>query len=155
MSYYFSGDKDKARIKPQEDFPGIETPDDLYAALLCVWNSDTCAPRMRSEWSEDNRTKGQCSVTAFLARDIFGGTVRGIPFGDGNVHCYNDLDGFVFDLTNEQFGDKAKSLCYEDNPPQEKEKHFAKEEKRERYELLKARLKEYCKENFAHTPRRL
>ena len=45
----------------------------------------------------------------------------------------------MFDLTSEQFGDEV--LSYEDNPIQLREVHFAKEEKRLRYEYLKEQLK--------------
>lgn len=48
----------------------------------------------------------------------------------------------MFDLTSEQFG--GETLCYEDNPRQLREVHFAKEEKSLRYQLLKQRLKEIC-----------
>ena len=41
----------------------------------------------------------------------------------------------LFDLTSEQFGDEK--LCYENNPEQFREVHFAKEEKRLRYDYLK------------------
>ena len=41
-------------------------------------------------------------------------------------------------LTSEQFGDEK--LCYENNPEQSREVHFAKEEKRLRYEYLKSEL---------------
>lgn len=90
-------------------------------------------------------TLGQCSVTAFLAQDIFGGDVYGILRPDGNYHCYNMVGDCVFDLTSEQFGDEA--LSYEDNPRQSREVHFAKEEKRLRYEYLKNGLmKKLCRE---------
>lgn len=45
----------------------------------------------------------------------------------------------MFDLTSEQFGDEV--LFYADNPEQLCSVHFAKEEKRLRYEYLKAELK--------------
>ena len=61
---------------------------------------------------------------------------------DGNYHCYNVVDGRAFDLTSEQF--PGEVLCYGDNPRQERSVHFAKEEKRLRYELLKARLLKAC-----------
>ena len=89
-----------------------------------------------------NPTLGQCSVTAFLAQDIFGGKVYGIPRDGGNYHCYNVIGSIVFDLTSEQFGDEV--LCYEQNPEQFREIHFAKDEKRLRYEMLRSRLKAYC-----------
>ena len=45
----------------------------------------------------------------------------------------------VFDLTSELFGEEK--LDYENNPEQFRDIHFAKEEKRQRYELLKKRLR--------------
>ncbi len=125
-----------------EEYPTIRTPQDLYDALLQLWSAETCAPRMRDRWSSDNPTCGQCSITAFLAQDIFGGRVYGIRRPDGNYHCYNVIGDCVFDLTSEQFGDEV--LCYEDNPEQLREVHFAKEEKRLRYEYLKGALGELC-----------
>jgi hypothetical protein len=41
---------------------------------------------MRKDWTKDNMTLGQCSVTAFLVQDIFGGEVLGILLPDGNYH---------------------------------------------------------------------
>ena len=122
-------------------FPGIKTPRDLYDALYDVWRADTCAPRMRHHWSEDNRTLGQCSITAFLAQDIFGGKVYGILREGGTYHCYNVVDDCVFDLTSEMF--KGEILNYEGNPEQLRDVHFRREEKRARYEELKRALKEY------------
>jgi 8-oxo-dGTP pyrophosphatase MutT (NUDIX family) len=114
------------------------TPRDYYELLSGLWCAETCAPRMRKDWSPENPTLGQCSVTAFLMQDLFGGEVRGVPLGDGNFHCFNVVDGRLFDLTSEQFG--PLRLNYENCPLQTREQHFAKEEKRQRYELLKSRL---------------
>lgn len=140
MDYDFYG-RETADAKPLSDlYPSITDPRALYAALLDCWCADTCAPRLRDKWSPENPTKGQCSVTAFLAQDIFGGKVYGIPLGDGNVHCYNVVGDCCFDLTSAQFGERAKLLVYENNPEQTRETHFAKEEKRLRYELLKRLL---------------
>ncbi|MBR2123086.1 MAG: hypothetical protein IJ930_09235 [Lachnospiraceae bacterium] len=114
------------------------TPRDYYDLLKGIWAADTCAPRMRPDWTPQNRTLGQCSVTAFLMQDIYGGKVFGVPLDDGNFHCFNAAGGCVFDLTSEQFGDEK--LDYSDCPEQDRNVHFAKEEKRQRYELLKERL---------------
>lgn len=121
------------------EYEGINTPRDLYDALSLIWCGETCAPRMRERWSPENMTLGQCSITAFLAQDIFGGQVFGIPRPDGAVHCYNKVGSCVFDLTSEQFG--GEELSYEDNPEQFREVQFAREEKRQRYELLRDELK--------------
>lgn len=114
------------------------TPRDYYDLLAQLWSAETCAPRMRAGWSPENRTLGQCSITAFLLQDLYGGKVRGVDLGDGSFHCFNEVDGCVFDLTSEQFG--PLRLCYENCPEQLRETHFAKAEKKLRYELLKQRL---------------
>ncbi|MCR4652702.1 MAG: hypothetical protein K5744_03310 [Eubacterium sp.] len=132
---------ENANISPVTDeYNGINDPRDLYDALSKVWCAETCAPRMRANWTRENRTMGQCSITAFLAQDIFGGKVYGIERSGGNFHCYNVIGNCKFDLTSEQFGEEV--LDYTDNPEQFREIHLAKEEKRLRYELLKRRLKE-------------
>jgi len=123
------------------DYKGINTPVDLYNALSDIWCADTCAPRMRQEWTKENMTLGQCSITAFLAQDIFGGKVYGILRPGGNYHCYNVVGNCRFDLTSEQFTNCGEELTYVDEYEQFKEVHFAKEEKRLRYEYLKEALK--------------
>ncbi len=114
------------------------TPRDYYDLLSEIWCADTCAPRMRGDWSPENKTLGQCSITAFLMQDIYGGKVYGVPLGDGNYHCFNVVGSCVFDLTSEQFGDIV--LNYDGCPEQSREVHFAKDEKRRRYDYLKSRL---------------
>lgn len=120
------------------DLRDIQTVRDLYDALSTIWCADTCAPRMREQWSESNPTLGQCSITAFLVQDLCGGRVYGVLRPGGNYHCYNEVNGHIFDLTSEQFGEEV--LSYENNPEQFREEHFAKEEKRLRYEYLKSEL---------------
>lgn len=141
MGYRFYG-WETATVPAKTDiYKGITNPRELYDALSKIWCEYTAAPRMRHEWSPENKTLGQCSITAFLVQDIFGGKVYGIPRSGGNFHCYNEVDGVIFDLTSEQFGDEV--LVYENNPEQKREDHFAKEEKYLRYEYLKDSLKKY------------
>lgn len=140
MNYQFYG-WEQALAKPvDEKYQMIQSPRHLYDILSEIWCEYTCAPRLRPEWSRENMTLGQCSITAFLVQDIFGGQVYGILRPGGNYHCYNVVDGRCFDLTSEQFGEEAKTLVYEGNPEQLREVHFAKEEKRLRYEYLKKEL---------------
>ena len=127
------------------------TPRDCYDLLSQLWRADTCAPRMRENWTPENKTLGQCSITAFLMQDLFGGKVYGVPLEDGNFHCFNAAGGCVFDLTSEQFGDTV--LQYDGCPEQFREVHFAKEEKRRRYELLKKRLFALLKEKYGDNGR--
>lgn len=138
MNYHFYG-WEKADVSAvHAPFLAVKNPRMLYDLLSELWCADTCAPRMRANWSRENQTLGQCSITAFLAQDIFGGEVYGIARGDGNFHCYNVVGDCVFDLTSEQFGDEV--LCYTDNPIQRREVHFAKEEKYQRYLYLREKL---------------
>lgn len=124
-----------------ETYKKIKNPKELYDILSEIWCADTCAPRMRERWSKENQTLGQCSITAFLAQDIFGGKVYGILRPGGNYHCYNVVGDCCFDLTSEQFGEEV--LDYRENPEQFREVHFQKEEKRQRYEYLKKELETY------------
>ena len=108
---------------------------DYYDLLSGIWCQGTCASRMRKDWMIENRALGQCSITAFLIQDIYSGKVYGVPLWDGNYHCFNDVDGCVFDLASKQLGDTR--LDYSNCPEQERAVYFAKAEKRARYELLK------------------
>ena len=141
--FYGCGGADAAPVGA--GYSAIKDPRMLYDILCGIWCEYTCAPRLRPGWSKDNITLGQCSVTAFLAQDIFGGQVRGILREGGNYHCYNVVGDCVFDLTSEQFGDE-KLVYSPDDPEQLREVHFAKEEKRLRYEYLRSELKKYLAE---------
>ena len=142
MGYAFYGWETADSAPLTGEYKGITDPRRLYDALSHIWCSYTCAPRLREKWSKKNMTLGQCSITAFLVQDIFGGKVYGVLRPGGNYHCYNVIGDRRFDLTSEQFGDEK--LDYDNNPEQLREVHFASDEKRERYEYLKAELKKYC-----------
>ena len=139
-TYKFYGN-DTPSIKPiDEQFNFVKNQRHLYDLLSEVWSKDTCAPRMQKDWSKENMTLGQCSITAFLAQDIFGGSVYGVALEDGNYHCFNIINGIAFDLTSEQFGETK--LDYQNVVPQKREDHFSKKEKYQRYLLLKSKLLE-------------
>lgn len=121
-------------------------PADYYDILSAIWCAETCAPRLRKNWSTGNKTMGQCSVTAFLMQDFFGGEVYGILRPGGNYHCFNVVGKCIFDLTSEQFGDEM--LDYNNCIRQSREMHFVKEEKRKRYEYLKTKVMEVLKNGY-------
>ena len=124
----------------------LHSPLDLYDALADgLWRRETCAPRMQDEWTPENMTLGQCSITAFIVQDLFGGEVYGILRPGGNYHCYNVIGDARFDLTSEQFGDEAKELVYDDKNLQSREVHFGKAEKKARYEHLRQLVYDYRK----------
>lgn len=139
MEYRFYGWQ-TPDVKPIDpEWSKVKNQRHLYDLLLDCWTVETCAPMFRPEWSEKNPTLGQCTITAFLVQDIFGGEVYGIPLPGGIVHCYNVVDGIIFDLTSEQFGRKVLEYALEN--PQSREIKFARTMAKSRYELLKENLK--------------
>jgi len=134
MKYDYHGSEDTGLRIDNPLYPKIHSPQEMYETLSEIWCEYTCAPRMREDWSKENKTLGQCSVTAFLVQDVFGGEVYGIPLKEGGYHCFNVADGHLFDLTSAQFKEK---LDYNDCVLQKREVHFAKQEKYERYLYLK------------------
>ncbi len=138
MPYRFFG-AETPSVKPTtKEFEKIKDQRHLYTLLSEIWCEYTCAPRLREQWSEGNKTLGQCSITAFLVQDVFGGKVYGVPLTGGGVHCYNVVGDVRFDLTSEQFGDEK--LVYDDAHPQSREEHFSDPEKFARYTYLKNSL---------------
>ena len=114
---------------------------ELYRDLMHVWCLETCGPRYKPQWSPENRTAGQCTITSFLVQDLFGGKVFGVPLPEGGFHCFNVIGDLTFDITSEQFGNAE--LEYTENYEQLREEQLGDPGKRERYELLKKLLKEY------------
>ena len=114
--YKFYGHETADKPRPlAADLAWLKSPLDLYDALSDgLWRRETCAPRMQDEWTPENKTLGQCSITAFIVQDLFGGEVYGILRPGGNYHCYNVIGDARFDLTSEQFGEEAKDLVYDD-----------------------------------------
>ena len=142
--YKFYGWEDAGKVSPEaEGYERIRDLLGMYDLMTEIWSKETCAPRMRDRWCPENKTLGQCSITAFIVQDLFGGEVYGIPREGGTFHCYNVVDGKRFDLTSEQFGEEAKELVYDDKYLQTREIHFAKAEKKERYVLLKSLVEKY------------
>lgn len=143
-AFYGANSADSKPINPAFSF--VKNPRHLYDLLTKIWSKETCAPRLRPLWTAGNKTLGQCSITAFLAQDIFGGKVFGIKREGGNFHCYNQVENSIFDLTSEQFGNEK--LDYSNNPIQLREIHFSKEEKKLRYEYLKSELLKLSKQEY-------
>lgn len=143
MKYLFYGSETK-QVSPIDDkYIKITDQRMLYDLLSTIWCKDTCAPRMRDRWTKENKTLGQCSITAFIVQDIFGGKVYGIPLKDGSFHCFNVVEEVKFDLTSEQFENVV--LDYDEGVEQFREEHFLKEEKYLRYLYLKKELERQLK----------
>jgi hypothetical protein len=66
--------------------------------------------RTASLWSPDDPARGQCSVTALVIQDLYGGTLLKTRVGHA-WHFYNRIDGRRHDLTAGQF---AEPIAYDD-----------------------------------------
>lgn len=65
------------------------------------WSRETS-----TKWSTENPSLGQCSVTALVVQQRFGGRLLKTRVGEA-WHFYNEIDGQVCDFTAEQFGTKV------------------------------------------------
>jgi hypothetical protein len=62
-----------------------------------------------SLWTVDNPARGQCSVTALVARHLFGGELLRTVVG-GQDHFYNRFEGQAVDFTAAQFATPPEYL---------------------------------------------
>lgn len=136
--YRFYGWEHADGIKPVRAC-GAGTIGEFYLACLEAWNIETCSARLRPEWSEDNPSVGQCTITAAIVHEFFGGEVLGLPLIGGGMHSFNRLDGQIIDLACEQFG-KDALLDFENSLHVEPDTLLADPEKAERAALLRDRL---------------
>ena len=108
----------------------------LKEALEKSWSRDTAYKSVRNKWSIENKSFGQCAVTALLVNKYYGGEIyKADVLGEGYSHFWNILqDGALIDLTRPQFGNKKIRLVnIKKKTPEELLKN---EDLKERYELL-------------------
>jgi hypothetical protein len=71
----------------------------LYKIFEKCWSLESS-----SKWERCNPSKGQCSVTALVIHDHFGGSILKTKV-NGQWHFYNKINNHVLDLTSEQFNE--------------------------------------------------
>jgi hypothetical protein len=69
----------------------------VAAALFGAWS-----PATSGGWRDESPARGQCSVTALLLNELFGGDILKTPLPEG-AHFYNRIGGERVDLTDKQF----------------------------------------------------
>jgi hypothetical protein len=79
---------------------------EIEAAIRDAWGRDTSDDP--DDWSEANRARGQCAVTALVIRELLGGEILAANVLRDGVcverHAWNRLpSGVTIDLTREQF----------------------------------------------------
>ena len=67
-----------------------------------------------------NPAFGQCTITAMLVHDLFGGTIHRVRLAGGGTHYFNKIDGMYVDLTSSQFADYANECPLEPNEERER-----------------------------------
>ena len=76
----------------------------LRAALECSWSIETS-----SRWMSNRPELGQCSVTALVVLELYGGTIEK-TYVNGQAHFYNRIGGRRYDFTAAQFDKKPEYL---------------------------------------------
>lgn len=69
----------------------------VLQALLASWSAESC-----SKYDPANPAKGQCSVTAIVIHERFGGEILKTEVA-GRYHFYNRIAGKTWDFTKDQF----------------------------------------------------
>ena len=91
----------------------ISTLGKLHEALTHAWSRETAFPACKGEWSTSNPALGQCTITAMIVHDLFGGTIHRVRLAGGGTHYFNRIDGVYVDLTSSQFKDYANECPLE------------------------------------------
>lgn len=79
--------------------------DEFGQRLSAAWSKETA-----TMWTRENPARGQCSVTALVVHDVFGGRILKTRVGSA-PHFYNLIGGNRIDLTSSQF---EHPIVYED-----------------------------------------
>lgn len=122
-------------------------PEALKKALHTSWSADTTSA---SAWTEADRAKGQCAVTACVVQDYLGGeivnTVATLPTGETISHYFNWVDGEMIDLTREQFPDGTTFSKPKRKPGRHASTRdfcLSHDSTRRRYEILRSRVADH------------
>lgn len=142
----FYGIETSSNIKPISNDYKINDLKDLFEILLNVWDDKTVSPGCLPVYNNENDpSKGQCTITAMLVQDIFGGTIRRIHVGMG-THSLNEINGELYDLASDQFKVMNIPLNYEENEIADREKLNEDDNVYKRYLLLREKVLESVKD---------
>lgn len=74
-----------------------------YDNISLAWSKNTAHPSYQSKWSENNRSAGQCAITAMYLNQKYGYSIFETIVGKSRHFFNKDNDGNVIDLTKDQF----------------------------------------------------
>ena len=104
--------------------------------LLNIYSKETCYPKCRDNWNDNNKTLGHCAIVSLIINDYFGGKIYKIKV-DGIGHYFNVIDDKVVDLTASQF---SKKIDYSGKVKKERNEIINDSDTLFRYNLLKTKL---------------
>ena len=105
---------------------------ELTKILELSWNKNTCTQSMQDSWNENNKSLGQCAVTALIVNDFLGGKIMRCMCETGS-HYYNLINNEIVDLTVEQFKVLPNYSLSEERT---KDYLLSNESTKERYKIL-------------------
>lgn len=111
---------------------------ELNSILKKCYAKDTAVPSSQSEWNESNSTLGHCAIVSLIVNDYFQGLIKR-TIVNGISHYFNEIDGEIIDLTEEQF--KNIPIPYDEAVDRTREYLLQNDDTRNRYRLLKERVK--------------
>ena len=119
----------------------------LTKALHQAWDSDTAYDA--TEWSSNNKARGQCVVSSLLVQDYLGGELVRYEINEGSLHemhYANQLeDGTIVDTTGSQYlspvSMKIKPVALK-GFASIRDKRLADTSTARRYEILKKRVEQ-------------
>lgn len=112
--------------------------DEVCEIVSMSFSKDTCYPNLRNKWTLENKTLGQCAITALVLNDFLGGKIMRCESETGS-HYYNLINDEIVDLTVSQFNILPN---YETGIERTREYLLSNEDTKKRYKLLLERVKE-------------
>ena len=106
--------------------------DELKKILYLCYSNELCYPKVKDDWTEENKYLGMCAITTLIVNDYFGGKICKI-YVNGISHYFNLVDNKIIDLTSSQF---KCSIDYKDYKIVDRNS-MLNEDTKNRYNLLK------------------
>ncbi|HAB52722.1 MAG TPA: hypothetical protein DCQ26_01235 [Marinilabiliales bacterium] len=118
----------------------------LKEAFNTSWCRETAYRADREYWSEQNKTRGQCTVTVMIVNDYLGGEMlRGYSKKYNLYHYWNIVNGMKIDLTFEQFVGDKDDIVFDNIVVKTKNDLLKISNVRSRYQLLSRKIDEYLR----------
>ena len=116
----------------------------LKEALYASWCRETAYRTDQPHWSEQKKSRGQCTVTVMVINDFFGGEmIRGFSKKYNLYHFWNIIDGKKIDLTFDQFIGDKDDITFENTVIRTHNELMRIWNVQKRYKLLKVKVDEY------------